>query len=322
MITLSQFEEMLKREWCRYFPERYQHGEVVFYEKALRNGGSITQVCIRGVSDKAPLLLVKPYYDAIAQGAFAGNILKTMADDYQRGEEQRAALFDQIVAMQPQHFENMKSSITFALVNRDASYHLLQDAVYLPFEDLAKVFYLQVNSKIHAQVTKEMCSEWGVTAKDLEDAALENMPRLFPARLSNINEIVFGGKVQNCLKKPGDLTGNLYALTNEQGVLGAAVMLYPDLMKEITERIKTPFYIIPSSVHEVLILPHKDSMSLSGVKEIVRTVNRKVIEPEDFLSNNVYGYDVKTKEIRMMYEDIEKDKDQTRPKKREHAHER
>ena len=322
MITLSQFEEMLKREWCRYFPERYQHGEVVFYEQALRNGGSITQVCIRGVSDKAPLLPVKPYYDAIAQGAFAGNILKTMADDYQRGEEQRAALFDQIVAMQPQHFENMKSSITFALVNRDASYHLLQDAVYLPFEDLAKVFYLQVNSKLHAPVTKEMCSEWGVTAKELDDAALENMPRLFPARLSNVNEIVFGGKVQSCLKKPGDLTGNLYALTNEQGVLGAAVMLYPDLMKEITERIKTPFYIIPSSVHEVLILPQKEGMSLSGVKEIVRTVNRKVIEPEDFLSNNVYGYDVKTKEIRMMYEDIEKDKDQTRPKKREHAHER
>lgn len=322
MITLSQFEEMLKREWCRYFPERYQHGGVVFYEQALRNGGSITQVCIRGVSDKAPLLPVKPYYDAIAQGAFAGNILKTMADDYQRGEEQRAALFDQIVAMQPQHFENMKSCITFALVNRDASYHLLQDAVYLPFEDLAKVFYLQVNSKLHAQVTKEMCSEWGVTAKDLDDAALENMPRLFPARLSNINEIVFGGKVQNCLKKPGDLTGNLYALTNEQGVLGAAVMLYSDLMKEITERIKTPFYIIPSSVHEVLILPQKEGMSLSGVKEIVRTVNRKVIEPEDFLSNNVYGYDVKTKEIRMMYEDIENDKDRPRPKKREHAHER
>ena len=44
MITLSQFEEMLKKEWISYFPEQYQHGEVFFHEKRLRNGGSLTQV--------------------------------------------------------------------------------------------------------------------------------------------------------------------------------------------------------------------------------------------------------------------------------------
>lgn len=167
MITLSQFEEMLKKEWISYFPEQYQHGEM-FIEKPLRNGGSLTQVSLRGISDRAPVLPVKPYYDAIVQGAFVGNILKRMADDYQRGEKQMADLFDQIVAMQPQNFESMKSSITFVLVNRNASNNLLQDAVYLPFEDLAKVFYLQVSPQIHKKITKEMCSQWAVTAKDLE----------------------------------------------------------------------------------------------------------------------------------------------------------
>lgn len=318
MITLSQFEEMLKKEWISYFPEQYQHGEVFFHEKHLRNGGSLTQISLRGISDKAPVLPVKPYYEAIAQGAFAGNILKRMADDYQQYEKQSAELFEKIVAMQPQNFESMKSSITFALVNRNASNDLLQDAVYLPFEDLAKVFYLQVNPQMHTKITKEICSQWGVTAKDLEDAALEHMPRVLPARLSSVNAYIFEGKVQNLLKKTEDLTESLYALTNEQGLLGAAVMLYPDLMKQIAERIKTPFYIIPSSVHEVLILPKKEGMALSEVKDMVRTVNRSAVEPEDFLSDNVYCYDARTREIRMMHEDFAVEK----PKRREHAYDR
>ena len=229
-----------------------------------------------------------------------------------------ADLFDQIVAMQPQNFESMKSSITFVLVNRNASNNLLQDAVYLPFEDLAKVFYLQVSPQIHKKITKEMCSQWAVTPKDLETAALEHMPRLLPARLSSVNAYIFEGKFQNDLKKTGNLTENLYALTNEQGALGAAVMLYPDLMKQIAERIKTPFYIIPSSVHEVLILPKKEGMALSAVKDIVRTVNRSTVEPEDFLSDNVYCYDARTKEIRMMHEDFAAEK----PKRRERAYDR
>lgn len=194
MITLSQFEEMLKKEWVSYFPEQYQHGEVFFHEKRLRNGGSLTQVSLRGISDRAPVLPVKPYYDAIVQGAFVGNILKRMADDYQQYEKQSAELFEKIVAMQPQNFENMKSSITFALVNRNASNDLLQDAVYLPFEDLAKVFYLQVNPQMHTKITKEICSQWGVTAKDLETAALEHMPRLLPARLSSVNAYILKEK--------------------------------------------------------------------------------------------------------------------------------
>lgn len=144
------------------------------------------------------------------------------------------------------------------------------------------------------------------------------MPRLLPARLSSVNAYIFEGKVQNDLKKTGNLTENLYALTNEQGAMGAAVMLYPDLMKQIAERIKTPFYIIPSSVHEVLILPKKEGMALSEVKDIVRTVNRSTVEPEDFLSDNVYCYDVRTKEIRMMHEDFAAEK----PKRREREYER
>ena len=53
MITLSQFEEMLKKEWISYFPESYQNGKVFFYEKHMRNGAATMKVSIQGVTDKA-----------------------------------------------------------------------------------------------------------------------------------------------------------------------------------------------------------------------------------------------------------------------------
>lgn len=318
MITLLQFEKMLKKEWISYFPESYQHGEVLFHEKALRNGESNMQVGIWGVSDKAPLLPVKPYYEAITQGVFAGKILKTMADDYQKCEKQRADLFDKIVAMRPQHFESMQDRITLALVNRNTNEHLLQDAAYLPFEDLAKVFYLKVNSQMHTKITKEMCSEWGVDARELEKAALDNMPRLSPAHLSDVSALLHRGECRNYLGETGELTGNLYALTNASRRLGAGAMLYPGVMEEIAQRMKTPFYIIPSSVHELIIVPKKYNISLAVAKSMVKTVNKEVVEPEDFLSNNIYCYDTKAKEIRMMQEDFEVEK----PKRREQEYER
>ena len=81
---------------------------------------------------------------------------------------------------------------------------------------------------------------------------------------------------------------------------------------------KAPFYIIPSSVHEIIIVPKTLNMTLSEIRQMVRLVNKEAVSKEEFLSNNVYCYDSKTKEIRMMHGDFEVEK----PKRREREYER
>ena len=318
MITLSQFEEMLKKEWISYFPESYQNGKVFFYEKHMRNGATTMKVSIQGVTDKAPMLPLDSYYECIMQGEFTGNVLKRMADDFQIYEKQGAELFQKIVDMHPQNFEIMKNKITFVLVNRNASEKFLEDAAYLPLEDLAKVFYIQISSEMHAKVTKEMCREWGVDTQELEKAALENMPCLLPAQLSDMGGLFFNRESHNYLDETGEMNGDLYVLTNKNKTLGAATMLYPGVMEKITEKMKAPFYIIPSSVHEIIIVPKTLNMTLSEIRQMVRLVNKEAVSQEEFLSNNVYCYDSKTREIRMMHEDFAVEK----PKRREREYER
>ena len=80
-------------------------------------------------------------------------------------------------------------------------------------------------------------------------------------------------------------------LSNESGVNGAAVILYPDIPKYIFESIGKNYYILPSSIHEPLIVPEDEFINPSNLQAIVREVNEKHIEPEEFLSDNVYYFD-------------------------------
>ena len=81
---------------------------------------------------------------------------------------------------------------------------------------------------------------------------------------------------------------------------------------------KEPFYILPSSVDDLMILPKREGITFSNVRDLVKNANREAVLSEDFLSDNVYCYDSKTKEIRMMHEDFAVEK----PKRREREYER
>lgn len=308
MITLSQFEDMLKKEWIGYFPEEYQSATVFIHEKKVRNGIQVPQITLHGITNTAPLLPIEPYYACVAQGSFVGNVMKKMAEDYQRYEKEQPHIAEIMQEINPARFETVKDKITFALVNQRNNEDFLKDAAHLPFEDLAKVFYIQLNTDMYAKVTTDLCEQWGVTPQELEAFALENMPKLSPAVLFDLDESILRGMRRNHLDEKCALQENLYALTNEATQLGAAVGFYPDLMETISERFQDPFYIIPSSVHELILLPQKAGMKLSDVKAMVRQVNKETVPAADFLSDNVYYYDTKTKEIKLMREDFEKER--------------
>ena len=83
MITLSQFEEMLKKEWISYFPEHYRDSRVVIEDVSKANRPAERKVGIRRGTGPALLLPIAPCYEAVAKGVFAENILKKMAEEYQ-----------------------------------------------------------------------------------------------------------------------------------------------------------------------------------------------------------------------------------------------
>ena len=95
------------------------------------------------------------------------------------------------------------------------------------------------------------------------------------------------------------LHGLMYVLTNMQRNYGAAVLLYPGLLEMIGEEWKENFYILPSSIHEVLLVPESKNPGLSELKEAVFSINRTEVTKEEFLSDTVYYYNCRKKELCM-----------------------
>ena len=87
----------------------------------------------------------------------------------------------------------------------------------------------------------------------------------------------------------------LYVLTNKEKIFGASAMLYSEKIKDLADKLHSDLLIIPSSVHETLLL--SDGREYDSYREMVRAVNTTQVDPEEILSFNLYRYNREKDEI-------------------------
>ena len=88
-------------------------------------------------------------------------------------------------------------------------------------------------------------------------------------------------------------------LTNTAKINGATVMLYPNLLQEIGEATQSRFFILPSSIHEVILMRDSGEMNVEELRRVVMEINRTQVAPEDVLSDEVYSYDYTKQKLAM-----------------------
>ena len=89
----------------------------------------------------------------------------------------------------------------------------------------------------------------------------------------------------------------MYVLTNVGKYNGAAAILDEKLMEQISEKFQEGFYIIPSSIHETLIVPKSQPLTITYLENMVSEINATEVSPEEMLSNHIYEYDAEKHEI-------------------------
>lgn len=85
-----------------------------------------------------------------------------------------------------------------------------------------------------------------------------------------------------------DGTGDVLVVAAQAG--GAIGILYPETLEKLKQKGITNFYVLPSSVYEVLVMPEKMGISGNDLIDLVREVNESKVEPEDRLSYDVLHY--------------------------------
>lgn len=96
----------------------------------------------------------------------------------------------------------------------------------------------------------------------------------------------------------------LYVLTNQEKMNGANVVMCPEALHKVYEELGEPYYILPSSIHEVMVVRESEDFDIEKMKQIVREVNQSTVDPEDLLSFHVFRYD--GRKLSVAREDVQK----------------
>lgn len=142
-------------------------------------------------------------------------------------------------------------------------------------------------------INNKMLEEWGISRQGMENLAMENFKN-DGYQIINVMEILTP-LVGDAAPLPGSLP--LYALTNRPMMYGAAGILNSPMISRFAEKMQADLYILPSSMHELLLIPDQGNVSTVELDLIVMAVNRTEVRPEERLADHVYYYSRETGEI-------------------------
>ena len=226
------------------------------------------------------------------------------------------SIFRQEIVENLTDFETVKDQINCRLVNAQQNADDLSGRPHTMMGELAVTYHVELgksgSGSMSAPITNHLMEMYGVNTEQLHSIALVNMEHLSPPRFKGMSEtmaeLLMPDAMTNGMSReeaaqvidtifPREQDETMYVLSNEERLHGAAAVLNKGIMDEVTKRLGREYYILPSSIHEVLIIPKRDEMDLQSLESMVRDVNATQVSPKERLSDNVYAYDVKTHEL-------------------------
>ena len=200
-------------------------------------------------------------------------------------------------------YDLAKDHIYPMLINTEDNKELLKKLVSFEFLDLSEIFIIRgdgMESGYSIKISDELLTKYGVSAEDLREQAHLNMEN-DGYHLMDIEDMIRNmiNESDICVSEDIEIfeAGKLYVLSNRKNFFGASAMLYSDFLKKKLKDMSA--YIIPSSIHEVLIFPLGDNVDKQQITETIRTVNDTALKPTEILSDHLYLYDASTETVKV-----------------------
>lgn len=195
-------------------------------------------------------------------------------------------------------YKRARSHICYKLINFEMNRKLLKNVPYIPYLDLAVVFYYRLDEEIlnGANFLVHNCNleSWGITLQEIYDDAHKNTSRRLPFTFQGMEALIRQMTGEDDFLSFGlQKKEQMYILTNEEKYYGAAVILYPHVLSHISRLLHSNFFVLPSSIHECILVPDSGQFTKKELETMVREVNETQVEDEEVLSQNVYYYDSK-----------------------------
>jgi len=187
-------------------------------------------------------------------------------------------------------YEFVKDKIIYRLIGREENQELLKEIPYKSYLDLAIIYYVLLEVDEYGMASMMVRAEhmdmWKVTEEDLYYRACKNTQELLPYEFAPmrtvIEELLGLGMEEGPAEK---------ILSNEMRSYGAAALIYPDCLRKIAGVVGENFFVIPSSVHETIIVAESEAPGREELRSMIEEINETQVEAEEVLSDRAYYYD-------------------------------
>lgn len=234
----------------------------------------------------APTIYLNDFYRDYQNGVELPEILDTVEKIYEKSLQNIS--FNGEFYM---NFENVRDHLACRIINREKNSGLLKKIPHRDFLDLAiVVYYYFENDQMGTGsilVYDSHLENWQTDAQELLEIARENTRRLWPEEFVSMRQLL---EKYHVLSETDTQENCMYVLTNQGNCFGAVYMIYDSVLEKIGEELGKDFWILPSSIHECIIVPVEIGMTKQELEGMVREINRNEVDEEEFLSDQVYLY--------------------------------
>lgn len=326
-MTLEQFIEKITCALEKHYGEKYRVRTLT----VKKNNG----LCLHGVSiflqDSqnriTPTIYLDEFYERYTNGISLSEIMQEIIRTYEAHTVKEDVSMDFFL-----DYEKIRDRVVYKLINYQMNEELLKEIPHISFLDLAVVFYYYMENEVFGAASiliyDAHMKKWQIDLKRLSADAEYNTPRVLGYRLTNMEDILrellrkdlssrasrkknnyrngeekeelpvdeMTDHIMDCFAE-GQEENPMYVLTNRSNQNGAACILYPNVLKEFAERIGSDLYILPSSIHEVILIKDQGMEDADVLRNMVKDVNRTQLAPEEVLSDEVYHYNRKSGKV-------------------------
>lgn len=216
-------------------------------------------------------------------------MVRTIADDIENEPQFDLSVFDD--------YKKVKSRLSMQIVSAERNAELLDNVPHERIEDMAVVYRVLVtqpgtgNGTATTLVTNAMLKKYGITDSQLKKDAMRIAPSIKPVKIRDMSETIDNFDLELAPDVSVE-NGKIFVASVTDNSYGAAVIAYPNFLNTVAAMLRSDFFVLPTSIHEVIIIRDDGDMDADDLKNLVTAVNAAQIDPADQLTDNVYHYDM------------------------------
>ncbi len=268
--------------------------------EAVKNNDTILEMLLVEMENgrSAPILYLQDLYKTYREGAAMEEILQGLCELYTNYCAIQIPMENELNGLLDD-FERVRPLIEFRLINGARNKRRMEGKPFRRIGEFLLSYQIRIgdgNGGIYTtQITKEMLREWNLDEAEMHEIAVSNMDLPQNYLLQPMEEVT-GLSVEPSVKT--EERPEMFILTSKMKINGATVIFSEEVRQRVSAQIGGDYYLLPSSVHEWVVIPKRWARNPKEMEEMVRAVNADLTEAEDFLSDHVYEYDVVRDQMR------------------------